>query len=89
MKALNGRIAGELDDEYDSLRPVADLVTQLRESLSRFLNTPISWTREPADEQEEQASIAHIRQMVDAALHDLAVKRLVATHLAGWRLAVP
>lgn len=85
VKALNRRIAGELDDEYDTLRPVADLVTQLRESLSRFLNTPISWTREPADEQEEQASIAHIRQMVDASLHDLAVRRLVETHLAEWR----
>ena len=85
VKALNRRIAGELDDEYDTLRPVADLVTQLRESLSRFLNTPISWTREPVDEQEEQASIAHIRQMVDASLHDLAVRRLVETHLAEWR----
>ena len=87
VKALNRRIAGELDDEYDNLRPVADLVTQLRESLSRFLNTPISWTREPADEQEEQAAIDYIRQMVDIALHDLAVRRLVEIHLAEWRVA--
>jgi len=87
VKALNRRIAGELDDEYDTLRPVADLVTQLRESISRFLNTPIAWTREPADPQEEQSSIAHIRQMVDNALHDLAVRRLVETHLSDWRVA--
>lgn len=87
VKALNRRIAGELDDEYDTLRPVADLVTQLRESISRFLNTPISWTRQPADDQEEQASVAHIRQMVDIALHDLAIRRLVNTHLAEWRVA--
>jgi len=87
VKALNRRIAGELDDEYDTLRPVADLVTQLRESLSRFLNAPISWTRKPVDEQEEQASIAFIRQMVDVALHDLAVRRLVEVHLAQWRVA--
>lgn len=87
VKALNRRIAGELDDEYDTLRPVADLVTQLRESISRFLNTPIDWTREPADEQEQQASIAYIRKMVDNALHDLAVRRLVETHLAEWRVA--
>ena len=87
VKALNRRIAGELDDEYDTLRPVADLVTQLRESISRFLNNPIGWTRKPADEQEEQAAIAHIRQMVNIALHDLAVRRLVETHLADWRAA--
>jgi len=27
------RIAGELDDEYGTLRPIADLATQLRESI--------------------------------------------------------
>lgn len=87
VKALNRRIAAELADEYDTLRPVADLVTQLRESISRFLNTPISWTREPTDVQEELASIAQIRQMVGTALQDLAVRRLVETHLAEWRVA--
>jgi hypothetical protein len=87
VKALNRRIAGELADEYDSLRPVADLVMQLRESISRFLNTPISWTRPPVDQQEEQASIAHIRRMVETALQDLAVRRLIEAHLAEWRVA--
>ncbi len=87
VKALNRRIASELDNEYDTLRPVADLVTQLRESLSRFLNTPIDWTRPPADEQEEQAAISRVRQMVDVALHDLAVRRLIEAHLAQWRTA--
>ena len=75
------------DYEYDTLRPVADLATQLRESISRFLNTPINWTGPPLDEREEQASIAYIRQMVDIALHDLAVKRVVASHLEDWRHA--
>ena len=87
VKALNRRIAGELSYEYDTLQPVADLITQLRESVSRFLNSPIQWTPEPANEQEEQAIIAHIRRMVDVELHDLAVKRLVQTHMLRWREA--
>ncbi|NGZ10450.1 MAG: hypothetical protein CV088_13855 [Nitrospira sp. LK70] len=89
VKALNRRIAGELSPsyEYDTLRPVADLIMQLRESISRFLNTPIGWTREAIDEQEEQAIIAHIRQLVDVELHNLAVKRLVEDHLNEWRNA--
>jgi len=33
IKALNRRIAGELDDEYDTLRPIADLATQPAGSL--------------------------------------------------------
>jgi hypothetical protein len=39
VKALNRRIAGELDDEYDALRPVADLVARLTESVSRRMST--------------------------------------------------
>jgi hypothetical protein len=87
IKALNRRIAGELDTEYETLRPVADLVTQLRESISKFLNAPIGWTQQPQGEDEEQAVIAYIRQVVDDRLHDLAVERLVAAHLTEWRTA--
>ncbi len=87
VKALNRRIAGELDDEYDTLRPIADLATQLRESISRFLNNPISWTREPANADEAQVAIDRIRQVMEVRLRDLAVKRLVEEHLQDWRAA--
>lgn len=89
IKALNRRIASgdELDYEYDSLRPIADLVMQLRESLSRFLNTPIGWTKKPSDDQEEQAIVARVRQVVDVALRDLARQRLVELRLPEWQLA--
>jgi hypothetical protein len=87
IKALNRRIAGELDDEYDTLRPIADLATQLRESISRFLNGPIDWTREPISDEERQVSIDRIRQVVEIQLRDLAVRRLVAEHLCDWRTA--
>jgi len=87
VKALNRRIAGELDVEYDSLRPVADLVARFTESISRFLDEPLEWTRSPSDDQEEQAAIDQVRRSVSAALHDLAVKRLVEEHLSEWRTA--
>ena len=87
VKALNRRIAGELDDEYDTLRPVADLVAQTTESVSRFLDKPINWTREPEDDQERHAAIARIRQTVSAKMHKLALHRLVEQHLAEWRQA--
>jgi hypothetical protein len=87
VKALNRRIAGELDDEYDTLRPVADLVARMTESVSRFLDEPIDWTREPEDDQERQAAIARIRRTVSAAMHELALQRIVEQHLAEWREA--
>jgi hypothetical protein len=58
------------------------LATQLREGISRFLNNPICWTRQPANEEEAQLTIDHIRQVIEIALRDLAVRRLVADHLS-------
>jgi len=87
VKALNRRIAGELDDEYDTLRPIADLVARLTESVSRFLDEPIVWTSEPENDQEKQAAIARIRRAVSAAMHELAMRRLVEGHLEEWRTA--
>lgn len=87
IKALNRRIAGELDVEYDNLRPVADLMARLTEAISKFLDNPIEWTRPPADEQEAQTAISQVKRTVSAALHELAVSRLIAEHLEDWRIA--
>ena len=87
VKALNRRIAGGLDDEYDNLKPVADLVARLNEAVSRFLDVPVEWTREPEDDQERQAAIARIQRVVSSDVHDLALRRVVERHLAEWRAA--
>lgn len=85
VKALSRRLAGELNVEYDTLRPVADMVARLSEAISRFLDKPISWTRIPSDEDEEQTAIAEIRRSVFSALHGLAMRRLVNEQLSEWR----
>lgn len=85
VKALNQRIANELDVEYDSLRPVADFVGRITEEISNFLDHPVHWTRPPKDDTEAQEAIAPIRQAVFSELHSLAVTRLVNQHLTDWR----
>lgn len=87
IKALNRRIAAELDDEYQSLQPVADLVARLTESISGILDKPDAWTREPEDDQERQAAIDRVRRSVSTAMHELASTRIVEQHLAEWRNA--
>jgi hypothetical protein len=42
----------------------------LRESISRFLNNPIAWTREPADKDERQRTLDRIRQVIEVVLRD-------------------
>lgn len=85
VKALNRRIANELNVEYDSLRPVADFVGRITEEVSNFLDHPVQWTRSPNDDTEAQEAIAPIRQTVFKELHTLAVMRLVDEHLGAWR----
>jgi hypothetical protein len=85
IKALSRRLAGELNVEYDTLRPVADMVARLSEAISRFLDKPISWTVAPVDEEQEQSAIAEVRRNVFAALHSLAMRRLVDEQLSEWR----
>ncbi len=85
VKALNRRISTGQSDEYDSLRPVADLVGRVSEEVSNFLDHPIAWTRKPASEDEAQEAIAPIRRAVFSDLHGLALDRLIANHLADWR----
>ncbi|CAN7772865.1 hypothetical protein [Caballeronia sp. LjRoot31] len=85
IKALNRQISNESSVEYDSLRPVADLVGRITEEVANFLDNPVAWTRPPVDDDEAQQAIAPIRQVVFSGLHGLALHRLVDKHLADWR----
>lgn len=85
IKALDRRISNETDVEYDSLRPVADLVGRITEEIANFLDNPISWSRPPIDADEAQQAIVSIRQAVFKQLHELALQRLINEHLTGWR----
>lgn len=85
VKALSRRFANAWSNEYDTLRPVADLVARLQENISRWLDSPAQWTRVPEDDEERNAALSGIRKAVFAALHDLAETRLAEAHRPDWR----
>jgi hypothetical protein len=87
IKALNRRIAGETDWEYQHLRPVADFIGRLQEHISRFLETPIRWNLQPADDEEAQAVISQVRRAAFTKLHEIAFQRLIEKELPLWRKA--
>lgn len=87
VKALARRLAKATANEYDDLRPVADLVKQLQESISRWLDGPAYWTRQPADDAERHAALSPIRQSVNMALHELTELRLADLHRSDWTTA--
>lgn len=85
IKALSRAISNETGVEYDSLRPVADLVGHITEEVANFLDNPIAWSRAPNDADEVQQAIAPIRRLVFNCLHQLVLKRLIDEHLKEWR----
>lgn len=87
VKALTRRIGVMSKDEYDSLRPIADLIRFLQSHVSRFLSEPLSWKPEnPAEDREAERvqAIDNIRAQVFARLHDLTKRRLIDERLSGW-----
>ena len=87
VKALTRRFAMAWSNEYDDMRPVADLVARLQESISRWLDNPASWNREPIDDDECTAALSGIRKEVFTALHELAEERLADLHRSNWTKA--
>ena len=87
VKALCRRLANRWDVEYSDLRPVADLIRQLQNGVSLWLENPYGWNRTPENEEEAQAAINEIRQAIFIRIHILSERRLIASHLNEWGTA--
>ena len=85
IKALCRRIAFDFDNcEYSGLRPVADLVRELQNNISWWLDHPDSWIPHSANENEKQAAIDRIRRQIYEDIHTLANRRLIVDPSNGW-----
>jgi hypothetical protein len=84
IKALSRRLANG-EDEYSNLRPVADLLACLQEEAAKWLDRPAGWSSTPANEEEREAALDPIRQVVFSRLHDLVSTRLRDDQLSKWR----
>jgi hypothetical protein len=88
VKALTRRLGDLGQDEYDNLRPVADLIACLQEHVRPFLESPLRW--EPAkgatDEMMSHA-IDRIAQEVFLRLHELAANRVMRDRVIKWKEA--
>lgn len=88
IKALTRRL-GELGrDEYDTLRPVADLIACLQAHILPFLENPLRC--EPAKgatEEMKRHAIDRIAQEVSLRLHEMASNRVVRDRVIKWKEA--
>lgn len=86
IKALSRRLGIFRQDEYDSLKPVADLIRILQNHLSQFLAQPLGWdpAMPPDDDETHAAAIDLIRKEAFTRLHDLSRRRILDECISGW-----
>ena len=86
VKALSCRLAISKVDEYDTLRPVADLIRLLQIHVSQFLSNPLSWipSPPPEDSQDLIDAVDTIKKEVFTRLHDLSRRRILEERVRGW-----
>ncbi len=87
IKALSKRLGVLGDDEYDNLRPVADLIARLIEHISLFLSEPLKWETDSVSDDEKEAAIDKIERDVFTHLHKLAADLLFISRTKDWNHA--
>lgn len=87
VKALTRRFAYQWEDQYDDLRPVADLIALLSERLARFMDTPREWKPLNPPDHARDAAVESIAQEVYSRLHALIKDRLFHDQVHAWGTA--
>ncbi|MBI4504023.1 MAG: hypothetical protein HY691_00690 [Chloroflexi bacterium] len=87
IKALSRRFAYQWEDQYDTLRPVADLIRLVSERLAAFLVAPRDWEPAGCAEGAKEAAVDRQSREVYTRIHKLMENRLFRDHVAEWLVA--
>lgn len=87
VKALSRRLAEGWNDEYDNLKPVADLRYHLQMQVYLMLQRPERWSSGEPEEGQKQATLDALSNAVTNRLVELTRRRLRDEVRAGWQEA--
>ena len=75
-------------DEYDNLKPVADLRKQLQDRLYVLLQNPLRWDPvEPTDDAHKQQVFDGLAKALSAKMLDLSTRRVRGERMPEWQSA--
>jgi energy-coupling factor transporter ATP-binding protein EcfA2 len=84
IKALTRRL-GELGiNEYDTLRPVADLIQNLLNGFNNFISRPLKWEPMNPNEDMQQQAKAKIKQELDLRIDRYISQSLHIDRMSEW-----
>ena len=85
VKALARRLAMGWTDEYDTLRPVADLRRELQDRIFVFVQSPVAWEGPDPSEDEKQATYEALADSIGRRLLELATRRVWKERAREWQ----
>ena len=87
IKALTRRIATGIADEYDSLKPVASLKTELQNQLYVFIQSPVRWHEDEPPDDDKQAIYDALADNITGRITRLASLRVRQERMPKWQEA--
>jgi hypothetical protein len=85
IKALARRFSEGWSDEYQDLKPLADLHRQLQEGCYRFIQSPVDWTGPVPSDDEKQQVFTEFARDISINLMIPAALRVQDEALQMWR----
>jgi hypothetical protein len=87
VKALSRRLALGWADEYDTLKPVADLHRNLQNDIYVFIQSPLKWEGHEPDDNEKQSVFDRIAEAISSRALELVTRRMRQERIEEWQLA--
>lgn len=87
VKALTRRLALMGEDEYDNLRPIADLHQMLQEPIRSFIENPSEWTAGKPEDQAQDQIFNRFANEISGRVMDLVRLRIWDNELQEWARA--
>lgn len=88
IKALSKRFAEGSADQYDTLRPNAELREALKEEIYKALEKPARWNGRPPETAEDQAVVIdHFANKIAQRLVDPIQERLSKLPRSDWQIS--
>lgn len=85
VKALSRRLAEGWADEYDTLKPIADLFRNLQDDIYVFIQNPVKWDGPEPNDDEKQLVFDRLAQAISLRALELATRRLRLNHVGQWQ----
>lgn len=87
IKALSRRLSEGWQDEYETLKPVADLRYELQLQVYLMLQRPIRWENGEPSDDDKQAIIDEISNAITKGLFELTHRRINEDVRRAWQEA--